>query len=142
MTPKEHLIESLISLCRREGGYQVVADNAKVSDQNLYQIINRKGKLPSGEPRGVGPKLQTKLDAAYPGWSGLGPVKPLPRRAEADDETLRRLGAMLSRVAPDRRTAVADNLRGWAMDGGADHWRAALLALLHEQPRKRSGSAG
>ena len=48
-----------------------MADRAKVSTENLKQIIAGTS-LPSGAPRGVGPHLQSKLDAAYPGWSALG----------------------------------------------------------------------
>lgn len=70
MTPKEHLIASLKALCEREGGYVAVADEIKANDQSIWQIINGV-KLPSGEPRGVGPSLQKKLSERYPGWDDL-----------------------------------------------------------------------
>ena len=70
MTPKEQLIESLRLLCEREGGHATVADAIASSEQTLWQIVNGI-KLPSGEPRGVGPNLQKRLDARYPGWSLL-----------------------------------------------------------------------
>lgn len=73
MTPKEHLIAALKSLCEREGGHVVVADEIKANDQTLYQIVTGV-KLPSGNPRGVGPELQKKLDARYPGWANLPPA--------------------------------------------------------------------
>jgi hypothetical protein len=75
MTPKEELIEALKQLCKREGGAVAVAEAAGVNDQTLYQIL--KGiKLPSGEPRGVGPGLQKKIEAAFPGWRTLGSSAP------------------------------------------------------------------
>lgn len=82
MTPKEALINSLIALCERQGaqlvgedgakarqrGAEVVAAKAGVSADNLKQILAGT-KLGSGEPRGVGPTLQRKLEAAFPGWA-------------------------------------------------------------------------
>jgi hypothetical protein len=77
MTPKEELIEALKQLCKREGGAVTVAEAAGVNDQTLYQIL--KGvKLPSGEPRGVGPGLQKKIEAAFPGWRDLKPAEAAP----------------------------------------------------------------
>lgn len=40
------------------------------------------------------------------------------------------LGGFLGKVPTSHRKAVADNLSGWAMDGGAAHWQAALASLL------------
>lgn len=71
MTTREHLIESLRTLCDTKGGYKAVADKAGVDDQSLYQIISGV-KLPSGNPKGVGPTIQRKLDAAFPGWADGG----------------------------------------------------------------------
>lgn len=71
MTPKDKLIESLRELCRVQGGYKAVADKAGVDDQSIYQIISGV-KLPSGNPKGVGPKIQTALSRFFPGWEALG----------------------------------------------------------------------
>lgn len=70
MTPKEHLIERLRALCEAAGGPDAVAERAEASAENLRQILAGT-KLPTGQPRGVGPNLQRKLDVAYPNWSGL-----------------------------------------------------------------------
>lgn len=67
VTPKARLIQSLKALCRTHG-VDTVADEAHISAENLRQIIAGT-KLQSGEPRGVGPTLQRKLEAAYPGWA-------------------------------------------------------------------------
>lgn len=40
------------------------------------------------------------------------------------------LERVLQQVPADQRDAVATNLAGWARDGGATHWKPALLALL------------
>jgi len=61
------LVAALIRLCEKEGGFKQVADRAKVSPDNLWQIVNSI-KLPSGNPRGVGPRLREKLSSAYPEW--------------------------------------------------------------------------
>ena len=67
MNELDPLVTSLIDLCKREGGHEYVAEKAKVSADNLWQIL--KGiKLPSGRPRGVGPKLRARLTMTYPGW--------------------------------------------------------------------------
>ena len=71
MTPKDKLVESLRELCRVQGGYKAVADKAGVDDQSIYQIISGV-KLPSGNPKGVGPKIQTALSRSFPGWESLG----------------------------------------------------------------------
>lgn len=74
MTPKEHLIACLDALCKRTaGGVSTVAMELGASEENLKQILAGT-KLPSGNPRGVGPLLQKKLDARYPGWSKLAPA--------------------------------------------------------------------
>jgi hypothetical protein len=43
---------------------------------------------------------------------------------------LEQLAALLATVPPAERSAVAANLHGLAMDGGASHWQTALTALL------------
>lgn len=48
-----------------------MAEKARVSADNLWQIINGI-KLPSGNPRGVGPQLRGKLTAAFPHWMDGG----------------------------------------------------------------------
>lgn len=70
MTPKEELIESLRLLCAAEGGTQGVAEKSGVDEQVLYQVV-RGIKLPSGQPRGIGPKTQKALSQAFPDWSSL-----------------------------------------------------------------------
>lgn len=70
MSTREHLIQSLKTLCNENGGYKAVADRAGVDDQSLYQIISGV-RLPSGNPKGVGPTIQRKLDTAFPGWADM-----------------------------------------------------------------------
>lgn len=70
MTPKEQLIDALRALCAMHGGHVAIADKIGVNEQTLYQILAGV-KLPSGEPRGVGPAVQRKLQAHYPNWSSL-----------------------------------------------------------------------
>lgn len=68
MPPEEHLVTALRALCEREGGHTAVALEARVSADNLWQILNGT-KLPSGIPRGVGRVLRAKLEARFPGWT-------------------------------------------------------------------------
>lgn len=70
-TPQEQLIESLRLLCGREGGRAAVAATIGSSEKALWHIING-SKRPSGEPRGIGARLQKRLNEHYPGWHLLG----------------------------------------------------------------------
>lgn len=70
------LVESLRVLCAREGGAEVVARKAGVSAVNLTQILTGV-KLPSGNARGVGPRLRGSITDAYPDWLAVS----LPERA-------------------------------------------------------------
>ena len=79
MTPKELMIQRLKALCA-EHGVDVVADEANISADNLRQIIAGT-KLESGAPRGVGPMLQRKLEAKYPGWVEPATTDALDPRA-------------------------------------------------------------
>jgi hypothetical protein len=64
----DFLVSAFRDLCDREGGYKAVAARISANDQSLYQIYAGV-RLPSGNPKGVGPKLRKALDDAYPGWS-------------------------------------------------------------------------
>lgn len=98
MIPKDRLIIALAELCRRQGGHVQVADRIGVNDQTLYQIVAGI-KLPSGQPRGVGPRVQRRLEEHFPGWADLGAA---PTRAAS---TL---------VA---REEAAHYTSGWPFDG-------------------------
>lgn len=63
----DSVVEALRHLVQNHGGAIAVADKIGVNDQTIYQIL--KGVLlPSGRPKGVGPKLRAKLDEHFPGW--------------------------------------------------------------------------
>lgn len=70
MDQLDQLATALDRLCTKEGGWKVVARKLDVNDQSLYQITTGK-RLPSGNPKGVGPKLRSLLDEHYPGWRTL-----------------------------------------------------------------------
>lgn len=67
METKDIYVAALERLCQREGGYKAVADKAKVSADNLWQVLNGI-LLPSGKPRGIGPGVREKITKAYPNW--------------------------------------------------------------------------
>lgn len=70
MQVDDPLVSALRALCMREGGHGVVASEARVSKDNLSQILNGT-KLPSGNPRSVGKRLRDRLASRYPGWTEL-----------------------------------------------------------------------
>lgn len=114
MTPKEQLIEALKALCARAGGHVVVADTIGANEQTLWQIVNGT-KLPSGQPRGVGPQLQTKLEKHYPGWSNS-----LPANA----------GGNVAHLESHRRTKIPPNNREGS--GGPAEIPATVLIPQYE----------
>lgn len=121
MTPKEHLIHRLKVLCGASGGAEAVADQAGISADNLKQILAGT-TLPSGAPRGVGPSIQRKLDAAYPGWAALGDERDLVRRDPSDDADYNAMPtAFTLRSALGQ---IAEKMRG------ADPTHRELVALL------------
>lgn len=113
MTPKEWMIQRLKALCARRGlDVDIVADKAGVSADNLRLIIEDR-KLPSGQPRGVGPTLQRRLEAAYPGWAdpAAAPRPPLPTKGFKDpDDTDWQVLTDLHDLHPGDRTSWINGL--------------------------------
>jgi hypothetical protein len=66
-------VQALASLCERHGGHKAVAQRIGVSAENLWQILNGI-RLPSGNPRGVGPRLRAAIASTYPDWLERHPV--------------------------------------------------------------------
>lgn len=69
MTPKQHLIAAFRALCDAEGGVDEVATTIRASAESLKQVYRGTALPKTGEPRGIGPSIQKKLEAHYPGWS-------------------------------------------------------------------------
>lgn len=83
----------------------------------------------------ISPRLAATASQASP-LVGQRPSATTSRILEAD-ELLEQLGMMLATLPADRRNAFADNLAGFAREGGADVYRVVLLALLTGQSGKR-----
>lgn len=73
MPSEDPYVAALKALVAREGGEDAVAEKIHVSAENLRQITAGR-LLPSGNARGVGPTLRSKLNGAYPNW--FGPLVP------------------------------------------------------------------
>lgn len=82
--------------------------------------------------KGLGPKHTTVAPAA---------AREPAARYDTTGQTLVQLGRLLAAVPPSHREAVAANLAGWARDGGAEHWRAAMAGLLSDIDSKRVAQA-
>lgn len=129
---KAHLIERLKALARAQGGPEAVAEASGVSAENLKQIISGT-KLPSGQPRGVGPGLQAKLDKAFPGWAQIAaaaapPVRSQPPTIAQAVEIL--ATALAAEMRDEVREDVADALAKLARRKGSGHDRLQVLHLL------------
>ena len=124
MPPKTLLIEAFRALCDRLGGVDSVADEIGASAEGLRQVYNGI-KLPSGQPRGLGPSIQAKLEAKYPGWwkaeaatnarSAPSLSDALPVVLDAIDacpsrEELRQLLPLIATGAPAYRQRLAELL--------------------------------
>lgn len=120
MSTREHLIQSLKTLCNDNGGYKAVADRAGVDDQSLYQIISGV-RLPSGNAKGVGPTIQRKLDAAFPGWAdlsaGQAAAQVREQAAAYGDWPFKRLKPSAIRAISDVQLAAVEEVVGSALAG-------------------------
>ena len=133
MNTIDPMVLALIALCKAEGGERFVADKAVVSAENLLQIT--KGvKLPSGNPRGVGPGLRAKITKAYPGWLSASATtndfkqnQPLALidNAQAAINNAATL-AQITQALSTYFEAMDDNTKGMTLD---------LLARLAKDPK-------
>lgn len=76
---------ALKNLCNAQGGHVKVASAIEANPQTVHQIISGV-RLPSGNPRGVGPNLRKRLDAAFPGWADDAQDVGAVLHAVTDDE--------------------------------------------------------
>lgn len=139
--PVDLLVSALVRLCNKVGGPEVVASATGLSKDNLWQIINGI-RLPSGNPRGVGPKLRSALTSAYPDWLATGEGEMSPTLTGATNVThfpvvtleaaMERLSYFLEQVPEADRGSSSAALAALALNP-ADHARkAALIKLLIE----------
>lgn len=76
-------VDALIALCANKGGEAVVAQAVGSSTATIKQITSGV-KLPSGNPRGVGPGLAAKISERFPDW--LDAVTTVPSAHETNNE--------------------------------------------------------
>lgn len=124
--PGDPLVAALVRLCKKLGGPEVVAAATGLSKDNLWQIINGT-RLPSGNPRGVGPKLRSALSSAYPDWldQSDGATETSHTTANikfsmGDDQApivqaLESLDRRLKELAPVFQDSGREVMRKWAM---------------------------
>lgn len=92
MSSLDPQVLALRRLCERVGGYDAVAREIGANGQSIYQIITGR-KLPSGNPKGVGPKLRAKLTEHFPDWLAAGHGQTRSSDSELGD------GLALKRIA-------------------------------------------
>lgn len=88
----------------------------------------------------IGIEKESGFSAMWVG-KGIGPKRAPTRSGPATlntggptpAEVIEQLAALLATLPPSQRGAVASNLHGLAMDGGAEHWQVALGALLQKR---------
>lgn len=67
MTTTDPFVLALQRLCAKVGGHDALAARIGANGQSIYQIVSER-KLPSGNAKGVGPSLRTKISQAFPDW--------------------------------------------------------------------------
>lgn len=136
-------VKALADLCEREGGYAFVADKAKVNADGLWQILNGV-KLPSGNPRGVGPGTRKKITAAYPDWLDARKSISNPHHANGDSaqfatelvannlpylqnmQLVAELARRIRAIPRDQRSAIERELVALVMSPDSEETCAAL----------------
>lgn len=136
MSPKQHLIERLRALCGLHG-VETVADEIGASAENLRQIVSGT-KLPSGAPRGVGPKIQRQLDRSYPGWAALSTNHDRPDVRAALPVLVRAIAQLTSTQWHMVRAAL-DGLPG--QTDRVDEVAEAILPLLRSSSKPLAQAA-
>lgn len=86
--------------------------------------------------KGMGPKL------AAPAYERDAPrsvhaIQDRPPGYASPAQVLEQMGMLLAAVPTSNRPALADVLRGWALDAGADDRRHVLLALMGPLEKQR-----
>lgn len=120
-------MKALIALVNAEGGYEAVASKADLNAQAIYQVCSGV-KLPSGNPKGVGPKMRRALDKAFPGWSL--PKSPSPKGAVPAPPSS---PGQPFRVPTEDEMKFLDDVRA-LLDTDRDHY-AKEIALKAQQMR-------
>lgn len=139
MDASDPLVTALDRLCTKEGGWKAVASKLGVNDQSLYQITTGK-KLPSGNPKGVGPKLRNLLDEHYPGWrdihtSPIGRQHPATDPLQASENTNKAAAYIQARALPPLPQVIDDLARHMRqLDPPLRNAVGALLAGLCAHP--------
>jgi hypothetical protein len=70
MDTTDPFVRALQRLCEKVGGHDAVAARIGANGQSIYQIVSER-RLPSGNAKGVGPALRTKLTQAFPDWLNM-----------------------------------------------------------------------
>jgi hypothetical protein len=145
--PKDSLVAALVELCKKEGGHLRVAKEAKLSTDLLYQIVTGV-KLPSGNPKGVGPQTRAALEKRYPGWQMSATQyewagKASKSVAESNithlipgtlESALEQLSDHLAKIPETDRSTAAAALGALATNPEKHAQKAALLRLLITDP--------
>jgi hypothetical protein len=111
-------------------------------DSTLSQIRNGAPDSKTGKSRAMGTNQARAIEDALGLPHGIMDTElpsqgvTVPTATVSIDQALNVLGLALQGMPPAAREAIATNLAGWARDGGADHWRAGLQAMLQHTQRK------
>ena len=150
MTSIDPFVSALQALCAREGGHDAVAKKIGANGQSLYQIVSER-RLPSGNPKGVGPALRAKLTARFPDWLGntdrqsgnaLGLHGFTARDAHQSAPTLAQaLEVVLDAMAQSTAKAELKQLLPMLVETNAAAYRARLGELLGQSLQKQPSIA-
>lgn len=127
---RQRLTQALGALCEREG-YHSVAATIGSSYRTLWQITHGY-KSETGRPRGIGVRLQERLDEHYPDWASTEPSRP------EDKDTV--LVPLIERASVVENTEgkVTPDSTALATSGEADWIAPADVVFTGSLPVSRS----
>lgn len=131
---------ALRQLCEKEGGYNAVAEAARVNGQAIYQIISGK-LLKSGKPRAVGREMREKITKAYPGWVTTGQHDGAAKSAASLESALALIVSEMRGRSQKELSGVADAFNRLTEDPDEAAYQETFLTLLRAKPN-RSGTLG
>ncbi|MGE4243678.1 S24 family peptidase [Ramlibacter sp.] len=119
---RDPYIKALEALVEREGGYVHVAEKAHVSPDNLWQVLSGT-KLPSGNPRGLGPRLRAKLTSAFPDWLDAAAAEQRAERTtkKSPEEDVLTIAQYAAGGAMGRGLVLEDRPPGFIKAWRVDH---------------------
>jgi hypothetical protein len=127
---------NLRALVNEAGGQAKLARVVGISEAQMTQWINGSPDSRTGKARGMRPESCRRVEEAAgkpPGWMDAAhELRVVGAKGDpiGIENAFEIVGVALANAPRGMREAIAQNMAGWAREGGAGHYRVALLAML------------